>query len=89
MGSPGLLSEALKRVLAIKLAEFTVMYHEELDRREVAEEEKKEVVTHTHTEIEDGDLLKGAIVAKRRKVGFGLPDTSLVNRVRTEVQANR
>lgn len=89
MGSPGLWAEALKRVAAIKLAEFTVMYHEELDRRESSKEEDEHVTTHVQTELEDGDLLEGAIIAKKRRIGFGLPDIGTPDRAGTEVQNYR
>lgn len=89
MGTPGLWAEALKRVAAIKLAEFVVMYHEELDKREETPEEPEHVKTHVDTELQDGDGLEGAIVAKKRRMGFGLPDTSPAVGTGTEVQDNR
>lgn len=85
-------AEAFKRVAAIKLAEFRLMYEEELERRVKKDDDEEAddgpVTSHVHLEPENPDLLAGAIVAKRR-IGFGLPDTSSTDGDGTEVQDSR
>lgn len=92
----GLMTEAFKRVAAIKLAEFMEMYAEEVERRRkrAEEDDDKEIhsedesATHAHLDFENPDLLDGAIIAKQRRFGFGPPDNPVVNRTGANVQDN-
>jgi hypothetical protein len=87
----GLWAEAFKRVAAIKLAEFTIMYHEELDRREVPSEDNDEKVTVGHPSLELSDdnsadeINVPSLPVAKRRFGFGLPDISTADRTGPEV----